>query len=204
MAAVAWSTVLAFLSPEWIEALDAAARADGALAQAAAEVDLVVEQRITAHRSTARPTDDPPTTASPRPDDSSDDPSDEIAHAGADAGGGSGEDVVYHLVLDRGQVAVRTGPAEAPTVRFTQDRATAWGIATGTISAQAAFMTGRLQVGGDLRSLLDDRLGTALQDVFATVRSTTTFDGSPTGSQATGDAPPATVAPVDPGASDGA
>ena len=164
---VAWSTVVAFLSPEWIEALDAAARADGALAEAAAEVDLVVEQRVAAPASTTG------------------------AASGEDA---SGEDVVYHLVLDRGRVAVRPGPAEAPTVRFTQDRATAWGVATGTISAQAAFMTGRLQVGGDLRSLLDDRLGTALHDVFAAVRSTTTVNGSPTD-------PPA---PVEPGTGDDA
>ena len=40
-------------------------------------------------------------------------------------------------------------------------------------------MTGRLQVGGDLRSLLDDRLAAALTDAFAAVRSTTTLDGAP-------------------------
>lgn len=138
--------MVAFLSPEWIEALDAAARVDPALAAAAVDVDLIVEQCVT---------------------------------AGPEAPGDADGDVVYHLVLQKGVAAVRAGPAEDPTVRFIQDRDTAWGIATGTISAQAAFMTGRLQVGGDLRSLLDDRLASALTDVFAAVRSTTTLDGAP-------------------------
>ena len=63
-------------------------------------------------------------------------------------------DVRYHLVFDHGSVAVAPGPAANATVRFHQDYATAASIAMGQGSAQRAFMTGRLRVGGDLRALL--------------------------------------------------
>lgn len=90
--------------------------------------------------------------------------------------GGPDGAVTYHVAFDDGRVAVVAGPAAEATVRFSQDHETAVAIATGAASAQRAFMTGRLQVGGDLRALLDHQaaLG-ALQDVFAEVRSDTTF-----------------------------
>ena len=51
---------------------------------------------------------------------------------------------------------------------------TALGIARGTGSAQQAFMAGALQVGGDLRVLLDHQVVlSALHDVFAAVREQT-------------------------------
>ncbi len=60
-------------------------------------------------------------------------------------------------------------------VRFTQDHETALAIASGHGSAQRAFMTGRLQVGGDLRVLLDhSEVLAQLDDVFAAVRARTT------------------------------
>ena len=72
----------------------------------------------------------------------------------------------------------RTGgapsPADAAVVRFTLDHETALGIARGTGSAQQAFMAGALQVGGDLRVLLDHQVVlSALHDVFAAVRAQT-------------------------------
>jgi len=83
-------------------------------------------------------------------------------------------DVTYHVVFSAGRVAVVPGPADTPTIRFTQERATAMGIAAGTDSAQRAFMTGRLRVGGDLRVLLEHQeVMSALHDVFADVRSRT-------------------------------
>ncbi|MFN8018215.1 MAG: SCP2 sterol-binding domain-containing protein [Acidimicrobiales bacterium] len=86
----------------------------------------------------------------------------------------SGEVVRYHVAIDRGTVRVRPGPAGEATVRFSQDAATAWEVASGRGSAQRAFMTGRLRVGGDLRVLLDhaEVLG-QLHDAFAEVRSAT-------------------------------
>jgi hypothetical protein len=83
-------------------------------------------------------------------------------------------DVRYHLTFDHGSVAVASGPAPHATVRFHQDYATAASIAMGHGSAQRAFMTGRLRVGGDLRALLahTEVLG-QLDDVFAEVRERT-------------------------------
>jgi putative sterol carrier protein len=86
--------------------------------------------------------------------------------------------VRYHVVFDHGTVRVASGPAEDPNVRFSQDHATALGIAAGTESAQRAFMTGRLRVGGDLRVLLEHRSAlTVLGDVFAAVRAETDLAG---------------------------
>lgn len=149
--------MLAYLSPAWIEALDRAARADVALADATREVALVVEQRVT---------------------------------------GGPLGDVTYHVVFEHGTVSVGAGPAGggaggggaeadgAPVVRFTLDHETAVDIARGVGSAQRAFMAGTLQVGGDLRVLLDHQLVlSALHDVFAAVRDQTDL-GPAAGSEA--------------------
>jgi len=90
-------------------------------------------------------------------------------------------DVTYHLTFDHGQASVRPGPASNPTVRFSQDYETAAAIASGAGSAQRAFMTGRLRVGGDLRVLLDHGDALAqLHDVFASVRARTAPLSAPT------------------------
>lgn len=80
----------------------------------------------------------------------------------------------YHVTFDDDRVRVRSGPAADATISFTQDLATAVGIAQGRDSAQAAFMSGRLRVGGDLTVLTTH--GTAfaeLADIFASVREQT-------------------------------
>lgn len=83
-------------------------------------------------------------------------------------------DVRYHLTFDHGSVAVVPGPAPVATVRFHQDYDTAASIAMGEGSAQRAFMTGRLRVGGDLRALLANTDVLAqLDDVFTGVRART-------------------------------
>lgn len=96
-----------------------------------------------------------------------------------DAPGGP---VTYHVAFDDGAVSVRPGPAVdaapdglvRPTIRFSQDLETATSIAAGRGSAQRAFMTGRLRVGGDLTVLLarGDLLA-ELDDVFGGVRART-------------------------------
>ena len=135
---VALSFVLAFLGPDWVQALDDAASASAVLAQRTADLDLVVEQHVSA------------------------------------VPGVPGGEVSYHVSFDHGAVSVRPGPAAAPTVRFSQDLDTAIAIAAGSSSAQRAFMTGRLRVGGDLTVLLahGDVLA-ELDDVFAPVRERT-------------------------------
>jgi len=126
---------VAFLSDEWIDDMDRAARSSDALRRACADVTVVIEQNIT---------------------------------------GDGDREVAYHLLLDRGEVAVRPGRAEAATVRFSQDRPTAAAIASGRASAQQAFMAGRLRIGGDLKALLDHAdLLSEVDDAFATVRAVT-------------------------------
>ncbi|MBX3313335.1 MAG: SCP2 sterol-binding domain-containing protein [Actinobacteria bacterium] len=89
--------------------------------------------------------------------------------------GGPGGDVTYHVRIAEGAVRFVAGPVAEADVRFRQDHATAVGIASGRSSAQRAFMAGALQVGGDLRMLVDrGDLLAALTDVFARVRAATT------------------------------
>lgn len=85
-----------------------------------------------------------------------------------------GGEFTYHLRVTDGSVGVSAGPAADTTIRFRQDEPTAREIASGRLSAQRAFMAGRLQVGGDLRAVIDRGPALAsLADVFATVRSQT-------------------------------
>ncbi len=119
-----------FLTDQWLDELDAAART----ATFPADLRLVVQQVIT--------------------------------------GGPDGPEVVYVLKLADGTLSVHAGRADEPDVTFTQDRATAQAIHRGELSAQAAFMDGRLRLGGDLRSVID-RAGAlaAIDDVFAAARA---------------------------------
>ncbi|MCU1370911.1 MAG: hypothetical protein JWO77_2105 [Ilumatobacteraceae bacterium] len=88
--------------------------------------------------------------------------------------GGPDGDVCYHLTFDHGTVTVAPGAAPSATVRFHQDYATAASIAMGRGSAQRAFMTGQLRVGGDLRVLLaHQEVLASVGDVFAAVRERT-------------------------------
>ena len=82
--------------------------------------------------------------------------------------------VIWHVLLNDGDVSVVPGAADDPTVRFTTDRATAAGISRGEQSAQRAFLRGDLRVGGDTDALVAhaELLG-SLDDAFAEVRRTT-------------------------------
>lgn len=122
-----------YLSDEWIEALDAAARDHVGLRAAARGADLVLQQTITdADRTT------------------------------------------YRIELRDGDVRVRSGSVDAPTVSLSTDRSTAAAIARGEASAQVAFMNGNLRLGGNITALLDHHeLLAGLDDVFADVRDRT-------------------------------
>ena len=81
-------------------------------------------------------------------------------------------EVAYALVVEDGRVEVCRGRVENPDLVFTQDRATAEAIFLGELSAQAAFMQGRLRLGGDLRAVIDRAADLAsVDDVFASVRA---------------------------------
>jgi putative sterol carrier protein len=86
------------------------------------------------------------------------------------------DDTAYYITVDDERAGVRAGRAEHPTVTFSQDHTTAAAIAQGQLSAQQAFMSGRLLVRGDLPAL------TRAQDVmdeldhaFGSVRQQTAF-----------------------------
>lgn len=88
----------------------------------------------------------------------------------------SGPRVEYSIRIADGAISVLPGRAESADVTITQDRATAEQIARGKMSAQTAFMEGRLRIGGDLRATVDRALGLArLEDVFEAVRHSTTW-----------------------------
>ena len=87
-----------------------------------------------------------------------------------------GRERTYVIRIDGGQASVERGRVADPDVTFTQDRATAAAIARGELSAQVAFMAGRLRVGGDLRDVLDrtERL-VSLDDLFGPTRAGTSW-----------------------------
>ena len=81
-------------------------------------------------------------------------------------------EVAYALELAEGSVHVRRGRTAAPDVTFTQDRATATAVHDGELSAQAAFLDGRLRLSGDVAALLAAAPALAtLDDVFARCRA---------------------------------
>jgi hypothetical protein len=136
-----------YLSPEWIEAAGDAVATDDRLAAALTGVTLTVEQVV--HE--------------PGGDDG--DPA------------GTGVPVTWHVAIDDGKVSLAAGPAAQADLRFTTDRATAAGIASGDLSAQRAFVEGRLRVGGDLSRLVaHQRAIAAVDDALAPVRARTTFE----------------------------
>ena len=87
-----------------------------------------------------------------------------------------GADRAFAIRISDGTVSVEAGRAADADVSFTQDSATAAAIAQGELSAQAAFLAGRLRVGGDLREVMGrGRELAAIDDVFASARATTTW-----------------------------
>jgi len=91
-------------------------------------------------------------------------------------GGPDGVSAAYHVVVDHGAVSVVPGPAPEPDVTFTVDHATAAAIGRGDLSAQTAFMVGKLRVGGDLDRLLTHQDAfSGIDDVFDELRAATTW-----------------------------
>lgn len=89
---------------------------------------------------------------------------------------GGDELVVYSLRLADGTVTLERGRRADADVTFIQDRATAAAVAQGQLSAQSAFLSGDLRVGGDLRVALRQASAiTAIDDIFAEVRATTSW-----------------------------
>jgi hypothetical protein len=67
---------------------------------------------------------------------------------------GPAGDVYYHLELDADGGRAEPGPADRPTVTFTQDWATARALHDGTLTPQEAVLSGRLRVEGTVTDLV--------------------------------------------------
>lgn len=87
--------------------------------------------------------------------------------------GAPGGDVTYQLALGGGSASLSPGSPREPTVRMSTDYATASSVAAGRLSAQLAFMEGRVRLGGDVAALLaaSGALG-HVDDVLAPLRPT--------------------------------
>lgn len=84
------------------------------------------------------------------------------------------ESFVYHVSYGGGRVRYRAGAATDSTVRLVADRETATAIARGELSAQRAFMNGRLAIEGDTLALANAQPALrSIGDAFAVVRSST-------------------------------
>lgn len=84
--------------------------------------------------------------------------------------------VVWHVVVAGDVRSIHPGPHPSPTVAFSQDYATAAAVASGELSAQEAFMTGRITMSGDAGALLAAAPALAgVGDALAAVRDTTTY-----------------------------
>lgn len=126
-----------YLSPEWIDAVQAELVATDALAGVSGDTEIGVTQVVT---------DTPDGT------------------------------VTYHLQVGAGTAAFAMGVADPEHVRFMQDWATATAVATGHLSAQEAFINGRIVLVGDQQKLLASQpVFGALDQVFNTVRARTDY-----------------------------
>ena len=85
-------------------------------------------------------------------------------------------DVTYHLESRDGKITFASGPAPVSDIAFTQDWATAVGVATGKINAQEAFISGKIHFKGDHeRVIATQPLFLALDQVFSAVNANTNF-----------------------------
>jgi len=83
-----------------------------------------------------------------------------------------GREVTYALEAGGGALAVRRGRVEDPDITLFQDAETARAIHDGRLSAQTAFLDGRLRLSGDVAALLAAAPVLAdLADVFASARA---------------------------------
>jgi len=81
----------------------------------------------------------------------------------------------WYVVVCDGAAHLGRGRHPRADVTFSCDAATAWEIQQGGLSAQAAFMAGRLRLGGDASTLLANRAALeALDDQLAPLRAATT------------------------------
>ncbi len=86
-------------------------------------------------------------------------------------------EVAYAVTFDRGDVHVQAGRVDDPDVTFRQSWDTAVEVATGELTAVAAFRDGLIELSGDAAALQANQDAfRALDAVFADVRADTTYE----------------------------
>jgi hypothetical protein len=86
------------------------------------------------------------------------------------------DDIVYHVSVRNGVVDIGMGPACPEHVRFTQRRATAVAVALGRANAQEAFISGEIELAGDLNALREHQpFLMALDRAWEPVRARTLY-----------------------------
>lgn len=63
-------------------------------------------------------------------------------------------EVNYYFVMDNGQADVSLGEVDNPDATISQDYETAVALMKSELSATAAYMSGRIRIGGDLMKLM--------------------------------------------------
>ncbi|MFZ4520020.1 MAG: SCP2 sterol-binding domain-containing protein [Microthrixaceae bacterium] len=82
----------------------------------------------------------------------------------------------YAVRLSEGRLSLERPSPKDPPVSFTLDYDTAAEVARGDVSVQAAFMQGRLKLGGDVTVLLRDAGALAgIDDALADLRARTEY-----------------------------
>jgi SCP-2 sterol transfer family len=85
-------------------------------------------------------------------------------------------EVRYSLRVDSGGARIVTGPAGSVDVRFITDYDTAVGLHRGDLNVQEAIARGRCRLEGPLQRVRGREAALrALDDVFASVRKSTTY-----------------------------
>jgi putative sterol carrier protein len=83
---------------------------------------------------------------------------------------------VYGIRMNHGSTLLEPGPAKDAQVSFAMDYDTAAAIAQGELSAQAAFMQGRLKLDGDVSVLIRQHSAIdGFSDALAPLREATTY-----------------------------
>lgn len=104
------------------------------------------------------------------------DPSDATTSIQYEVTAAPGGKVKYALVLEAGRIRIEPGTFADASVSFALDYTTAADIAQGNLSAQAAFMQGRLKLGGNVTVLVEQRgILDGAADVLGELRTVTTF-----------------------------
>lgn len=85
-------------------------------------------------------------------------------------------DICYHVCLSDAGATIVRGPASEADVTFTEDYATAAAVASGSLSAAAALLAGRIRVAGNVAILVEHQpWGGSGDPLPAAVRAATTY-----------------------------